>query len=50
MLTDEIQDPEFLEFAIDNYSEMFSYIVKGNLKIRIHREATGLPGEQEAVS
>ncbi len=24
ILTDEIQDTEFLEFAIENYSEMFS--------------------------
>ncbi len=28
-----------------NYSEMFGYIVKGNLNIRICRDITGLPDE-----
>ncbi len=37
ILCDEINDPEFLEFAIDNLSELASYIAKGNLNIRIHR-------------
>jgi hypothetical protein len=37
ILSDEIEDPEFLEFAIDNLSELASYIAKGNLNIRIHR-------------
>jgi hypothetical protein len=30
ILTDEIDDPEFLEFAIENYSEMMGYIALGN--------------------
>ncbi len=38
ILTDEFDDPKFLAFAIENYSEIFSYIVKGNLNIRIHKE------------
>ncbi len=38
ILTDEIQDPGFLTFAIENYSKMFGYIVKGQLNIRIHKE------------
>ncbi len=37
ILSDEIDDPEFLEFAIDNLSELTSYIAKGNINIRIHR-------------
>ncbi len=37
LLTDEIDDPEFLEFAIENHSELFGYIAQGNLNIRIHR-------------
>ncbi len=41
ILSDEIDDPEFLEFAIDNFSEMFEYIAKENLNIRIHRDITG---------
>ncbi len=41
MLTDEIQDPEFLEFAIEHYSEMFGYINTGRVNIRIHRDVTG---------
>ncbi len=31
----EIDDPEFLEFAIENLDELFSYIINGNLIIRI---------------
>jgi hypothetical protein len=27
ILRDEIDDPEFLEFAIEHYSEMFGYII-----------------------
>ena len=27
--------------AIENFSEMFGYIVQGNLNIRIHRNITG---------
>ncbi len=41
ILSDEIEDEEFLEFAIDNHSEMFEYIAQGNLNIRIHRNITG---------
>ncbi len=41
ILTDEIQDTEFLEFAIDHYSEMFGYINTGRVNIRIHRDITG---------
>ena len=43
ILTDEIDDSEFLEFAIDNLSEMFEDIAKGNLNIRIHRNIKGPP-------
>ncbi len=35
ILTDEIQDPEFLEFARENYYEMFGYINTGRVNIRI---------------
>jgi len=38
-----IDDPEFLEFAIDNLEELSSYIINGNFNIRIHRDITGLP-------
>ena len=38
ILTDETQDPEFLDFAIENYSEMFGYINTGRVNIRIHRD------------
>ena len=41
ILDDKIDDAEFLEFAITNFSEMMGYIVKGNLNIRIHRDITG---------
>ena len=43
MLSDEIDDPEFLDFAIDNFSVLFSYIDSGNLNIRICRDITGPP-------
>ena len=43
MLSDEIDDTEFLEFAIDSFSEIMGYLAKGNLNIRIHRDITGLP-------
>ncbi len=39
--TDEFDDPEFLEFAIENYSEMFGYINTGRTNIRIHRDIEG---------
>ncbi len=41
ILSDEIEDEEFLEFAIDNLEELFSHIINGNLSIRIHRDITG---------
>jgi hypothetical protein len=41
ILTDEIQDPEFLNFAVKNISEMFGYIATGRINIRIHRDITG---------
>ncbi len=41
ILSDEIEDEEFLNFAIDNLSEMMGYIAKGILNIRIHRDVTG---------
>ncbi len=36
ILEDEIDDEEFLNFAIENYSEMFGYINTGRVSIRIH--------------
>ena len=41
ILVDEFDDPEFLAFAIENYSEMFGYINTGRVNIRIHRDITG---------
>ncbi len=41
ILSDEIEDEEFLNFAIDNLEELSSYIINGNLNIRIHRDITG---------
>ena len=41
ILSDEIEDDEFLEFAIDNLEELLSYIAQGNLHIRAHRDITG---------
>ncbi len=41
ILEDEFDDPEFLEFAIEHYSEMFGYINTGRVNIRIHRDITG---------
>ncbi len=35
ILSDEIDDEEFLEFAIENISEMFGYINTGRVSIRI---------------
>ena len=45
ILSDEFDDEEFLEFAIENYSEMFGYINTGRINIRIHRDVTGLPAK-----
>ncbi len=41
ILRDEIDDPEFLEFAIDHYSEMFGYINTGRVTINLHRDIEG---------
>ncbi len=41
ILRDEIEDEEFLDFAIENLEELSSYIINGNLNIRIHRDITG---------
>ena len=41
ILSDEIDDEELFDFAIDNLEELLSYIAKGNLNIRIHRDITG---------
>ena len=41
ILSDEIEDTEFFDFAIDNLEELTSYIIKGNSNIRIHRDITG---------
>ncbi|MBC8548372.1 MAG: hypothetical protein H8D23_01850 [Candidatus Brocadiales bacterium] len=41
ILSDEIGDEGFLDFAIDNLEELLSYIAKGILNIRIHRDITG---------
>ncbi|MCP4254455.1 MAG: hypothetical protein GY775_13820 [Candidatus Scalindua sp.] len=37
ILRDEINDQEFLSFAIGNINELSSYIAKGKENIRIHR-------------
>ncbi len=41
ILEDEFDDPEFLEFAIENFCEMFGYINIGRMSIRIHRDIEG---------
>ncbi len=41
ILREEIDDPEILEFAIENFSEMFGYIESGIVNIRIHRDIEG---------
>ncbi len=43
ILRDEIQDQEFLEFAVENISELFGYLATGRVNIRIHRDVTGPP-------
>jgi hypothetical protein len=40
ILCDEIDDEEFLDFAIDNLEELFSYIINDNLNLRIHKDFT----------
>ncbi len=41
MLSDEIQDTEFLNFAVENISELFGYLATGRVNIRICRDITG---------
>ncbi len=43
ILTDEFDDPEFLNFAVENISELFGYLATGRVNIRIHRDVTGFP-------
>ncbi len=43
ILTDEIQDTKFLNFAVENISELFGHLATGRVNIRIHRDVTGLP-------
>ncbi|MHC4140169.1 MAG: hypothetical protein ACYSR1_10040 [Planctomycetota bacterium] len=37
ILSDEISDQQFLSFAIGNLNELSSYVAKGKINIRIHR-------------
>ncbi len=52
MLSDEIIDPEFINFAIEDFSEFFSYIASGRVNIRRYKE-DGPPkrpaGKQDVV-
>ncbi len=41
ILTDEIDDPELLNFAIENISELFGYLATERVNIKIHRDITG---------
>ncbi len=41
ILTDEIQGPKFLNFAVENISELFGYVATGRVNIRIHRDIEG---------
>ncbi len=41
ILTDEIQDTEFRNFAVENSSELFGYLATGRVNIRIHGDVTG---------
>ena len=43
ILSDEIDETESFESAIENFREMMGYIAKGNLNISNHRDITGLP-------
>ncbi len=42
ILTDEIQDTELLNFAVEHISELFGYLATGRVNIRIHRDIEGL--------
>ncbi len=44
ILTDEIQDTELLNFAVENISEMFGYLATGRVNIRICRDIEGKMG------
>ncbi|MCP4367457.1 MAG: hypothetical protein GY797_04975, partial [Deltaproteobacteria bacterium] len=41
ILMDEIDDPTFLDFAIENIDELLSYIESGRINIRIHSDIAG---------
>jgi hypothetical protein len=41
ILTNEIQDTELLNFAVENISELFGYLATGRVNIRICRDITG---------
>ncbi len=41
ILSDEIYDPGFYNFAIENFSVLFSYIATDRVNIRIHRDIEG---------
>ncbi len=41
VLTDEIRDTEFLNFAVENMHELFGYLATGRVNGRIHRDVTG---------
>ncbi len=41
ILTDEIDNPELLNFAVENISELFVYLTTGRVNIRICRDITG---------
>ncbi len=41
MLSGEIDNPEFLNFAVYNISELFGYLATSRVNIRIHRDVTG---------
>ncbi len=49
ILTDEIVDPEFLNFAVERISELFGYLATGRVNIRICRDITGKMGFVERV-
>jgi len=42
-ILNEIDNPEFLNFAVYNISELFGYLATGRINIRIHRDITGPP-------
>ncbi len=47
------RDPEFLNFAVKNISELFGYLATGRVNIRICRDITGPPkrssGKQDVI-